>query len=1604
MERRKLTVEEFNELVGKMNGMLNEAQKIADEREDDSTFSMEEFFEKFLQEYLKLRDELLSYDLSNVPFEGWKDGPELWAEVEEIVDFSNTHANIDFDILYAAGKGNYRGCNVKNLYRLRHIDDESFDKEVIEANPDLFLSDKFSYDFKRKYYNRNLTIGDITTLSSEELDELIIKDANFERFLDDELLNFFKHNIDLERIIELYSRYLDDYEYIRDLFSKSFIRNVTIRHTDEEFYQKLNECDISEMKNLINMQVKDILIDFNYDIDLALLPDVFIKDNEDLLLISSAVSDELREKYYSRRITLKDIKDNIEIFMNVPVHKFMLNDTEKLFVQSVGIENIKKIIASHERVYNEISTTRITLTAFAKHYNPNEDFGIAFPKAVKGYFLECYGKNRLEKKYDQDGREIFALPDWMSSLGFKVVDKYTDINDIATYDSNTFVLDESQATVIEAFGFEFLKKFDDDAGYFSRHGAKSKFLNMQALGLYLKKEKDGIIPTLSTYEEFTDFMANCFDEMRAKNYFTDFISYDYIEGDFRNKYKYIFIDKAAPTYLRDCFYRHRITPLLLMENKVYINYLLDKNLKNVISGNYLVYARNSEFSSSNQIATKANFIEGYANEFGNRALLELLSMYGELCSDLSLGVFDFASKETMDRDFKRTIYKNIITKRLDYSFLANDREDGGIPEFAHEYPDIFIDMKSIPVDDEDVRFMISQGFYEGKVYFADFYKYPQLKDYFKSKNLRIAFGDYIDKEGKTNGYVRNSNRMSTDFTVIMDKLGNEKFLELCCRYGRYLEGISSYRVCDVDLPFEDLSLKIEDIIAKRCKEGNIRYYPEDAPKFLKEEYPELFLSEEAPELLQQLFYYNGLGEGLTFEMIKTFPEWIPYLKDKSVETALIRKSPSNREILKYFEYFGREVGLKLGVRKPETVTEMINARQALLMKKWYDKTGQKFVPDYVVMQAFPFEEADKFLVGTSNWSNLMRIKSFSNNAEGRDVILKLAYSFGAFDQDNVGMKKLHELLTGVPRHLTGDIYNNLLFVEEKIIEYEKALMENEDNSLVVTMPMSILEYEHLREELVKMGCSLAKGEPILHELFQLNEDKSATLKINPQSNVKVATYLREFLEKENISLGSYEAHRLFGGFELRYDKDFREFLLANLDEIRENPEYSSYIAGIQRQFSAIRAYNSNRHLTLDLAISFVQSNKYENINVGNEIASEISAIAGYTQEQFDTLQKIYNYGKQRTFSSIPRIEKVKDGYTYQMLRLDDPLAMAIGTLTDCCQELGDAAEVCMEHSMVDKNGRVFVIKDEEGNVVAQSWVWRNKDVLCFDNIEIPHKAFVRAKKDGMAASGLADKVYEIYKLAAKEVMEEDERVYRSLLEEGKITEEQYEGLRLGKVTVGTGYNDIAESLKRNAVLDKGRVARPLYFEEPVKLQRGLYTSDSTSQYVLEERENRQEYRGNTLPVYSDTFVEYTDETLTDKMLLTLEKLELVTKNNRYDLNTSLSDYDDSEKKVTAIAGNCGLDPSTTKIVMNPNFAIIYDVNGDLIRIGDLFYNTKIDNDSQQFDITDKVVMQIRLALEQIVSGKQVDVNMLDEKQVAMYNKAMELDEEIDIERGVRHGK
>ena len=144
-----------------------------------------------------------------------------------------------------------------------------------------------------------------------------------------------------------------------------------------------------------------------------------------------------------------------------------------------------------------------------------------------------------------------------------------------------------------------------------------------------------------------------------------------------------------------------------------------------------------------------------------------------------------------------------------------------------------------------------------------------------------------------------------------------------------------------------------------------------------------------------------------------------------------------------------------------------------------------------------------------------------------------------------------------------------------------------------------------------------------------------------------------------------------------------------------------------------------------------------------------------------------------------------------------------------------------------------------------------------------------------------------------------------------------------------------------------------------------------------------------------------DDIFDDKMLLMLENLELITKHN---LDTQLSDYDDQKNIVSSIAKNYRLNPETTRIIMNSNFALIYDTNKNNVKIADLLYNFNVDNGKQKMNITEDVLLQIKIALDQITKNKIIDTSNLTNEQLKIYNKVVSLNEEIDIKKGISHGK
>ncbi len=1535
---KKLSIDEFNNYKARLEKIISAFS------EQMNNLSREEKLElqnKCIDEYVKLEEELFSYDLRDIPFTAYKEF-NLMARDGEVLDLSKSHANIDLAEVRIFGNINFKECQLKNIRSaIGFINPKYLDSNVVLENKDYFLSAEFPEEFRDKWYQDQVSIVEVSKLSEELISKLAVQSELNSHLKSD--ANCIKY-LGLKTVVNLYRYSPSDYEDIRMLVelikNTEAVRKIDLTIVDPKYlvdniYQVVREELIHPSNVYMPIDLK-VSTEGNRNFP-ARLPKRFVLSNEDIFKTQEEMSEELRTRYYRRKLTPNDVIENYNLFKNLPLNNFCTQNTVITRLNVLFGENaFQKIYEAYPEIIEHI-----ILNGFNVNLNliKTKDPIAGFKEAVAMY-LQTQGLT--------DDSEV---PEWVKSMFTKIVSKYKTFEALKTYDEKTCLLDFHQRSIISRVGINNILKLDEETKLLSYQDNSLEFL--EAWSSYIKDWFKGSISPDASYPEFRKFVASCLNGMRKNNYFTDYQDYRFITGTFRTDFRDIFINEEVPEELINAFYKNRITPKFIRLHQNYLSYLEDENLENVVAGSYEIRSLNNE-----------SFIKYYAESFGNMALLDILATYGELIDKNIVNVFltSKMDKISVDKQLMNIVYYVILTGKgyENYKFLEKAES------FVNQYPELFLlpdELKDLQLYSKSQESIV-KGFYEGKLSYNDIFLNPQIVSVLKHKNLYVAF--------RKNSYNYSG---KPEEQIYLDKLGTEKFLKLCTTYGKFLTSTIGLLREENIISYESLCLTLEPIIVKRVKQEGFKFEEEEAPLFLKEQYPELFLSSEAPERLKDYFY-----KGLNFSLLSTYAkDWLSFLKGKDVLSSLIRSEDYPTEsLIEYFHNFGAEKALELGAKKSETVNQMLVARQILLMKTWYDKTGQTFVPDYVVMQAFPVEQIDKFLTSRLKWANLMRIKEFAKNSESRDAMLKLAYAFGAFDNDQSGFKKCYDLLTKLPTKINYD----MAYVLERLdnILNGKAYADSYFKRGEIAL---------LYKAMIDEGLELPK-DAVFENLYRKSDNGTYVLTIDQQQYPKSTAIFRETLGKfkEVPLLNGDLAHQLFGGFALTYNKDFYKFLLDNLDIIMKDTENSMYLAGIQRQFADIEIVNSNRHLTWELAVKFVKENNYQEVELGNEEMATVAALAGYSQKDFNVLQEIYDYGKQRTVSSIPRITRDTKEYHYEILRLDDPLALAIGTLTNCCQEINDVAEVCMAHSMTSQDGRVFVIKDRLGNIIAQSWVWRNGTTLCFDNIEIPNKAFERTN---LSREAFADEIYSIYKEAAKELITQDKEVYDRLLREKKITKEEYERLVLNKVSVGIGYNDIAVSLKKNATLDRGYVASPKDYVSPVPLTRGLYTNDSVTQYILEGNELHEPLDlKNPLPVFHDEFIIYDDSNFKKKDLYHLQRLELLTKEDKSSLLTQI-DSEEETNLVTSLAYSYNLNPKTTRVIYNTNIALIYDYDDTTIHLGDILYNRNIGLNRDK-DITDVICLQVYFALKQIKGNRDIDTSRLNATQLEIYNASMDVKE------------
>lgn len=143
----------------------------------------------------------------------------------------------------------------------------------------------------------------------------------------------------LKKLIELYKFSKDDYKNV----------SLLLNRPDEKMYKIVETSDVSNIrKNLCEESINRFITDTSYTIDINLFPEEFIKNYDDILLVS-ALPNDIRQKYYSKKITEKDLLDNIKLFSKVKYPNIILdnvnykNEYSKNFILKLGLDGLEKV-------------------------------------------------------------------------------------------------------------------------------------------------------------------------------------------------------------------------------------------------------------------------------------------------------------------------------------------------------------------------------------------------------------------------------------------------------------------------------------------------------------------------------------------------------------------------------------------------------------------------------------------------------------------------------------------------------------------------------------------------------------------------------------------------------------------------------------------------------------------------------------------------------------------------------------------------------------------------------------------------------------------------------------------------------------------------------------------------------------------------------------------------------------------------------------------------------------------------------------------------------------------------------------------------------------
>ena len=964
---------------------------------------------------------------------------------------------------------------------------------------------------------------------------------------------------------------------------------------------------------------------------------------------------------------------------------------------------------------------------------------------------------------------------------------------------------------------------------------------------------------------------------------------------FKEKYPEIFLPESVPQDIKELFYKGKLRFEHIQEHPELVEILSSKDI-NVGFGQL---RKNNWGTITIGDTTSSYKYQDFFEKVAKDDILKLAEKYGKYllafkAEDLEGG---YSSFEELDEKVKQSIRNGILSGKVRYS-------DEAPTFFKEEHPEFFLS--------EDAPELLKLSYYSDYRAKEEPYENHSSSNYALKIELLKEHPEYrMFLEGKrfdlvTDKWVSNlATRFSTQEILDIINIDSEavkllsKNTDIVDRLRRNIDERPKDRENIIRFPGYTLYYSDE-----KRQEFNFAEYKEIVT-MSKFTVSDNYRRDTAEQILATM--YDFLGYAGSKEILR-----LPELEEERVEEIIKTHGQAFSEL--YEERFKLKGNLKIlntffdkfvpqlpGKKGSLNVYKLLNQK----LEEGYNGSLEDLIFDLMNENDLEFEEnkikmvakaavdantAEKLELLYENVSASIENgfeETLANKKILKDILLN-TYRKSLSEYEKLDENAIRQMLTqefSRTREDGGTFYSPHItdHLEDLIAITKNINVSPEYGPKIKKSVVDILREE--KEEigqgwirkLLELRPELSKEEleALNQKLYGNSESEkipnSRIVRLKDTSEIGMENAYVFLKELELPGIFTYEkGEQMFAGLSKPYSENFKNFFLKNQKEILRKPEYYTVFQRMHAEFERIindphinTRFKAGAY-TLGELLTELNRTTYPGVKEGEYELEYVARKAGLETDYWPKAQEVYKKMLERETQSVPPVEFQGKQYRGRILRIDDPLHLVMGHITTCCQRFGNGqpGEPSMLHSALERNGSVFLVEeiDEQGRIVgsplAQSWTWRNGDRICFDNVEIPDTLELELK-----AKKAYDPILTIYIETAKKMMDIDKKMLDKMLDEGKITKEQYDLFIIKEITIGTGCDDLIKNISPGLreTLKTSNTVRPIEASKSYETVSGEMKKpwiDSATQLILASNDEAKEFGAHS--TYSgEVTVEYT---------------------------------------------------------------------------------------------------------------------------------------------------